>query len=267
MAQTIWDDPTDEQSVLLQAILATRDDDGTWPTTSRLAGHLRHELDVRAVLDSFPSAVTGSGTRYRAVWHGEADEVGLTLAAGLLTVDYEIAPYLAMIRTCANRVAAAGPVTIASTRFHRQFGEDNAFHVRTFPNVLAREPLGTAADISADGDDWTITFPAEFAAYKGVRHLRDYIHKTVDTPTEPEPRKEYVDPALLQALAETEHPARDRLLAVLRELNSNYEARNPYATLLLHRAVTAGNTEVVDMADVPPPGSLDPLLRSLVERS
>ncbi|MFI7680761.1 hypothetical protein [Actinophytocola sp. NPDC049390] len=270
MAQTIWDDPTDEQSVLLQAILTIRGDDGSWATTAQLADHLRHELDVPTVLDSFPAAETGSGTRYRAVWRnadGEDDEVGLTLAAGLLTVDYEIAPYLAMIRTCASRVATAGPVTISSTRFHRQFGEDNAFHVRTFPAVLRREPLGAAADVRTDGDDWTITFPADFAVYQGVRHLRDYIDKTVPAPTEPETHEEYVDPALLRALTETEHPARDRLLAVLRELNHNYEAANPYATLLLHRAVTTGNTEVVDMSDVPPPGSLDALIRALVERS
>ena len=267
MAQTIWDDPTDEQSVLLQAILATRGDDGSWPTVPQLADHLRHELDVRTVLGSFPAAETSTGTRYRAVWHSADDEVGLTLAAGLLTVDHEIAPYLAIVRTCAARVAKAGPVTITSSRFYRQFGEDHTFHVRTFPAVLRREPLGAAAEIRADGDDWSITFGGEFAAYRSVRHLRDYVRTCLNGPAEPEPRTEYVDPALLQALAETEHPAKDRLLAVLRELNSNYAARNPYATLLLHRAVTAGNTEVVDMADVPPPGSLDALLRSIVERS
>jgi hypothetical protein len=267
VAQTIWDDPTDEQAVLLQAILATRGDDGSWPTVPHLADHLRHELDVHAVLDSFPTAETSTGTRYRAVWHDADDHVGLTLAAGLLTVDYEIAPYLAIVRTCAARVAKAGPVTITSGRFYRQFGEDHTFHVRTFPAVLQREPLGAAADVRAEGDDWSITAGAEFAAYKGVRHLRDYVRTALDRPAEPAPRKEYVDPALLRALAETEHPAKDRLLAVLRELNSNYEARNPYATLLLHRAVTAGNTEVVDMADVPPPGSLDALIQSIVERS
>ncbi len=266
MAQTIWDDPTDEQAVLLQAILATRGEDGSWPTLSRLADHLQHDLDVPAVLDSFPTAETTSGTAYRAVWQSEG-EVGLTLAAGLLTVDYEIAPYLAIVRTCAARVAKAGPVTITSGRFYRQFGEDHTFHVRTFPSVLQREPLGTHADIRVDGDDWSITVGGEFAAYKGVRHLRDYVQTSLDGPAEPAPRTHYVDPALVRSLAETEHPARDRLLAVLRELNSNYEARNPYATLLLHRAVTAGNIEVVDMADVPPPGSLDALVRSIVERS
>ncbi|GAB1515826.1 RNA-binding protein [Actinophytocola sp. KF-1] len=266
MAQTIWDDPTDEQSVLLQAILATRGDDGSWPALSRLAEHVRHRFDVRAVLDSFPAAETGSGIPYRAVWESE-DEVGLTLAAGLLTVDYEIAPYLAIVRTCAARVAKAGPVTVTSGRFYRQFGEDHTFHVRTFPSVLQREPLGATAEIRADGDDWSITFGEEFAAFRSVRHLRDYVRTSLGKPAAPETRAEYVDPALLRALAATDHPARDRLLAVLRELNSNYAARNPYATLLLHRAVTAGNTEVVDMADVPPPGSLDALIRAIVDRS
>jgi hypothetical protein len=291
VAQTIWDDPTDEQSVLLQAILATRAADGSWPTTAQLADHVGLGFDVQAVLNSFPAAETPTGTRYGAVWldeaasgdgdtgeaggrgsgvrggDGEVGSVGLTLAAGLLTVDYEIAPYLAIIRTCAARVAKAGPVTITSGRFYRQFGEDHTFHVRAFPAVLRREPVGATATIRVDGDDWSITFGEEFAAYKSVRHLRDYVHKTLDRPAEPQRRTEYVDPALLRALAETEHPARDRLLALLRELNSNYEAGNPYATLLLHRAVTTGNTEVVDMADVPPAGSLDALVRTLLERS
>lgn len=257
MAQTIWDDPTREQTALLGAILAARDEDGAWPTVGQLPP------GAGAVLDSFPAATTEKGTRYRAVWLTD-DHVGLTLAAGLLTLDYEIAPYLAMIRTCANRVANTGPVTMSSARFHRQFGADHAFHVRTFPAVLRREPL--TADIRTDGDDWAITFDEEFAAYAGVRHLKDYVHKTVDPPAEPAPPKEYVAPALLRALADTQHPAKDRLLAVLTELNSNYEAGNPYATLLLHRAVTTGNTEVLDMTDVPPPGSLDALIRAVVER-
>lgn len=265
MAQTIWDEPTAKQLALLEEVLAARGQDGSWPTVTRLAERTPH--DVRAVLDSFPVAETATGSRYRAVWVGEDDQVGLTLAAGLLTVDHEIAPYLAMIRTCANRVANAGPVTMRSARFHRQFGADHAFHVRTFPAVLRREPLGAAADIRTDGDGWEITFGDGFAPYAGVRHLKDYVHKTVAPPTEPEPRKEYADPALLAELAATQHPAKDRLLAVLKELNSNYEAGNPYATILLHRAVTTGNTEVLDMADVPPPGSLDALIRTLIERS
>jgi hypothetical protein len=260
VAQTIWDEPTAEQSALLGAILAARNEDGAWPAITRLPP------GAQAVLDSFPAAETGDGTRYRAVWVDDG-RVGLTLAAGLLTVDYEIAPYLAMIRTCATRVANAGPVTMKSGRFHRQFGEDHAFHVRTFPAVLQREPLSAAADITTSDDGWSIAFTEEFAAYAGVRHLKDYVHKTVDAPAEPAPHREYVDPALLQALAATQHPAKDRLFAVLSELNSNYEAGNPYATLLLHRAVTTGNTEVLDMADVPPPGSLDAVVRALIERS
>jgi hypothetical protein len=259
VAQTIWDEPTAEQSALLGAILAARDETGSWPTVARLPH------DAQAVLDSFPVAETEEGTRYRAIWVD--DQVGLTLAAGLLTLDYEIAPYLAMIRTCANRVANHGPVTMSSGRFHRQFGADHAFHVRTFPAVLQREPLGRAADITTRDDDWSITFTEEFAVYAGVRHLKDYVHKTVDPPAEQAPPDEYVDPALMRQLAETQHPAKDRLLAVLSELNSNYEAGNPYATLLLHRAVTTGNTEVLDMADVPPPGSLDTLIRALIERT
>ena len=264
MAQTIWDEPTAEQTALLSAILAARGDNGSWPTLAHLTEQGPH--DVRAILESFPVAVTATGVRYRAVWHSDdSDEVGLTLAAGLLTVDYEIAPYLAMIRTCANRVANSGPVTMTSARFHRRLGPDHAFHVRTFPAVLRREPL--SADIRTDGDDWEITFGEEFAAYAGVRHLKDYVHKTVDPPAEPAPPTEYVDRGLLRALAETDHPAKDRLLAVLSELNSNYEAGNPYATLLLHRAVTTGNTEVLDMTDVPPPGSLDAVVRALIDRS
>ena len=258
MAQTIWDEPTADQSALLGAILAARAEDGTWPTVAQLPP------GARPVLDSFPVAETGAGDQYRAVWIDE-DRVGLTLAAGLLTVDYEIAPDLAMIRTCANRVATAGPVTMTSARFHRRLGADHAFHVRTFPAVLQREPL--TADIRTDGDDWEITFGDGFAAYAGVRHLKDYVHKTVDPPAEPATHEEYVDPALLQALAGTHHPAKDRLLAILTELNSNYEAGNPYATLLLHRAVTTGNTEVVDMTDLPPPGSLDAVVRALIDRS
>ncbi len=258
MAQTIWDEPTADQTALLGAILAARDADGAWPMVARLPP------GARDVLESFPVAETPKGSHYRAIWI-DGDQVGLTLAAGLLTVDYEIAPYLAMIRTCANRVATSGPVTMTSARFHRRLGVDHAFHVRTFPAVLQREPL--TADIRTDRDGWEITFGDDFAAYAGVRHLKDYVHKTVDAPAEPAPRKEYVDPALLAALADTQHPAKDRLLAVLKELNSNYEAGNPYATLLLHRAVTTGNTEVLDMADVPPPGSLDALIRALIERS
>jgi hypothetical protein len=207
-----------------------------------------------------------TGERYSAVWRG-GDEIGLTLAAGLLTVDYELAPYLAMVRTCANRVANAGPVTMSSGRFHRQFGADHAFHVRTFPAVLHREPLGAAAGITTDGAAWTIAFGAGFAAYAGVRHLKDYVNKTVGAPAEPAARRDYVDPALLRELAASQHPARHRLLAVLSELNSNHEAGNPYATLLLHRTVTAGNTEVVGMDDVPPAGSLDALIRALIDRS
>ena len=264
MAQTIWDEPTAEQSALLSGILAVRGDDASWPTVAQLTDRLGH--DIQATLTSFPVAITTSGTQYRAVWQSD-DEVGLTLAAGLLTVDYEIAPYLAMLRTCANRVASAGPVTMTSTRFHRQFGADHAFHVRTFPAVLRREPLSAAVDIETDGDDWRITFGEGLAAYKGVRHLKDYVEKTVVKATEPRTHTEYVDPALLSALAETEHPARDRLLALLRELNSNYAAGNPYATLLLHRTVTTGNTEVVDMADLPPAGSLDALVQALIDRS
>lgn len=260
MAQTIWDEPTAEQSALLSGILAARGNDGSWPTLAQLTDRLAH--DVHAVLASFPVAKAG----YRAVWQDD-DEVGLTLAAGLLTVDYEIAPYLAMLRTCANRVASAGPVTMTSTRFHRQFGADHAFHVHTFPAVLRREPLSAAADIKTDGDDWRITFGEEFAAYKGVRHLKDYVHKTVDAPEEPATHTDYVDPSLLQALAETEHPARDRLLAILRELNSNYAAGNPYATLLLHHAVTTGNAETTAMADVPPAGSLDAVVQAIIDRS
>jgi hypothetical protein len=256
VAQTIWDEPTVEQSALLSEILAARGDDGSWPTLAQLTH------DVQTVLASFPVTNTG----YRAVWQN-GDAVGLTLAAGLLTVDYEIAPYLAMLRTCANRVASAGPVTMTSTRFHRQFGADHAFHVRTFPAVLRREPLAAAADIQTDGDDWRITFGEEFAAYKGVRHLKDYVHKTVDSPEEPPTHTDYVDPSLLQALAETEHPARDRLLAILRELNTNYAAGHPYATLLLHHAVTTGNTETTAMADLPPAGSLDALVQAIIDRS
>jgi hypothetical protein len=263
MAQTIWDEPTAEQSALLSGILTARGDDGSWPTLPQLTDRLKQ--DIQTALDSFPAAKTTSGKHYRAVWQAD-DEIGLTLTAGLLTVDYEIAPYLAMLRTCANRVASAGPVTMTSTRFHRQFGDDHAFHVRTFPAVLRREPLGAAADIQADGDDWRITFREELAAYKGVRHLKDYVEKTVVKAEEPRTHTEYVDPTLLTALAETEHPARDRLLALLRELNTNYAAGNPYATLLLHRAVTTGNTEVVDMADLPPAGSLDALVQALIDR-
>lgn len=257
MAQTIWDDPTAEQSALLSGILAVRGEDGSWPTLTQLTD--RTDQDVRATLASFPVAKSG----YRAVWQDD-DTVGLTLAAGLLTVDYEIAPYLAMLRTCANRVASAGPVTMTSTRFHRQFGEDHAFHVRTFPAVLQREPLGADADIHTDGDDWRIAFGAGFAAYKGVRHLKDYVHKTVDAPEEPKTHTDYVDPALLAALAETDHPAKDRLLALLRELNSNYAAGNRYATSLLHHAVTTGNS---DIADPPPAGSLDALVQAIIDRS
>jgi hypothetical protein len=260
VAQTIWDEPTAEQQALLGAILAARGEDGSWPTVAQLSP------GARTILDSFPTAETKDGGQYGAIWT-DGDRVGLTLAAGMLTVDYEIAPYLAMIRTCANRVANAGPVTMKSARFHRQFGADHAFHVRTFPAVLRREPLGAAADIRTDGDGWEITFGDGFAAYAGVRHLKDYVHKTVDAPDEPAPHTEFVDPALLRELADTQHPARDRLLAVLKELNSNYEAGNPYATILLHRAVTTGNTEVLDMTDVPPPGSLDALIRALIDRS
>lgn len=258
MAHTIWDEPTTEQSALVTEILAARTDDGTWPTTAHLT--TRTGQDTRAILDSFPTARTSSGRPYRAIWHD--DRVGLTLAAGLLTVDYEIAPYLAMLRTCANRVAtAAGPVTMTSTRFHRQFGADHAFHVRTFPAVLRREPL--TADIQTDGDDWRITFDESLAAYRGVRHLKDYVHKTVDAPAKEKTHTDYVDPALLQALAESGHPARDRLLALLRELNSNYAAGNPYAARLLHHAVTAGGTE---LPELPPAGSLDALVQALVDR-
>jgi hypothetical protein len=258
VAQTIWDEPTTDQAALLGAILAARTEDGTWPTVTQLPP------GARAVLDSFPAAETVTGREYRAVWLDD-DRVGLTLAAGLLTVDYEIAPYLAMIRTCANRVANSGPVTMTSARFRRRLGADHAFHVRTFPAVLRREPL--TADIRTDGDDWEITFGDGFAAYAGVRHLKDYVRKTVDPPAEPETHREYVDPALTSALAGTQHPAKDRLLAIIAELNSNYEAGNPYATLLLHRAITTGNTEVVDMTDVPPPGSLDAVVRAIVERT
>lgn len=254
MAQTIWDEPTAEQSALLSGILSARGEDGSWPTLAQLPH------DVPAILATFPVTKTG----YRAIWQDD-DRIGLTLAAGLLTVDYEIAPYLAMLRTCANRVANAGPVTMTSTRFHRQFGADHAFHVRTFPAVLQREPL--TADIQTDGDDWRITFDASVTVYKGVRHLKDYVHKTVDAPEEPPTHTDYVDPSLLQALAETEHPARDRLLAILRELNSNYAAGNPYATLLLHHAITTGNTETTAMADVPPAGSLDAVVQAIIDRS
>jgi hypothetical protein len=258
VAQTIWDEPTADQSALLSAILAARSQDGSWPAVARLPS------GARTVLDSFPAAETVAGGEYRAVWLDDG-RVGLTLAAGLLTVDYEIAPYLAMIRTCADRVANSGPVTMTSARFHRRLGADHAFHVRTFPAVLRREPL--AADIRTDGDDWEIAFGDGVAAYAGVRHLKDYVHKTVDPPAAPEPHREYVDPALTRALAGTPHPAKDRLLAIIAELNSNYEAGNPYATLLLHRAVTTGNTETVDMTDVPPPGSLDAVVRAILERS
>lgn len=273
MAQTIWDEPTGEQSLLLRGVLACRGDEDSWPTARRLAEWLRREsrgANLRTIMDSFPVTGTTAGRQYGAIWHGsgEDDEVGLTLAAGLLTLDHEIAPYLAMIRTCANRVANAGPVTMSSGRFHRQFGADHAFHVRTFPAVLQREPLGVAVDVRSDDDGWSITFGDGFAAYAGVRHLKDYVHKTVDAPAGPEPsHTEYVDPALLRELAETRHPARDRLLAVLRELNRNYEAGNPYATLLLHRTVTEGNTDVVDMSDLPPTGSLDALIRAIIDRS
>lgn len=255
MAHTIWDEPTAAQSALLREILAARNDDD-WPTLAQLSDRMGE--DAQPILDSFPTANTVSGTQYRAVWHD--DHVGLTLAAGLLTVDYEIAPYLAMLRTCASR-AAAGPVTMTSTRFHRQFGADHAFHVRTFPAVLRREPL--TADIQTDGDDWRITFDESLAAYKGVRHLKDYVHKTVDAPAQPKTHSDYVDPSLLQALADTDHPANDRLLALLRELNSNHAAGNPYATALLHRAVTTGDTEI---AGPPPAGSLDALVRAIIDR-
>ncbi|MFC4855200.1 hypothetical protein [Actinophytocola glycyrrhizae] len=269
MAQSIWDEPTAGQSLLLCGVLTTRGEDGSWPTTRVLTEWLREEdpaADVQVIVDSFPTTGTNAGTRYRAIWLGEDGEIGLTLAAGLLTIDHEIAPYLAMIRLCANRVRSTGPVTMSSTRFHRQFGADHAHHVRTFPAVLRREPLGAAVDITADGDGWTITAGDGFAAYAGVRNLRDYVHRAVDAPEEPAPRKEYVDPALLRELAATRHPASDRLLTLLTELNSNYEAGNPYATLLLHRAVTTGNTEVADMGNLPPPGSLDALVRALIDR-
>lgn len=141
------------------------------------------------------------------------------------------------------------------------------------PDLLAHEPptYGGGYWAGPDGSDWSRGIRRTILEYERVRDLRSYVERVTELTPEPTPqqglhttagfprhsflltppptaapdsatarRVEYVDESLLKELEEKAGTATlkvDKLLGLIRELNTNFAEEHPYACHALLRAI------------------------------
>ncbi|MFE6460020.1 hypothetical protein ACFVP0_21535 [Streptomyces cinereoruber] len=150
--------------------------------------------------------------------------------------------------------------------------------VAALPDLLAHEPaalIGKGTALTGEGGapdrgPWEWEIARGVLHYRGVKDIHDYLDRTckplkrkaapdprftTDDHTQPAPADAsapYLDDVLLGELESAAQGTKwkvGKLLALCRELNSNFAARNPYACAALIRAVTDHIPPVFERAD------------------
>ncbi|MFC9595777.1 hypothetical protein ACFTUC_39025 [Streptomyces sp. NPDC056944] len=145
--------------------------------------------------------------------------------------------------------------------------------ITALPDLLSYEPAITTGNGTTSADHWKREITRSVAQYRDVDSIDDYLDITcrivednvsqyahltaepfpvaltpyrltgtapaTETPAAPNPAP-YLSDRLLAELEASKHPRyrTDRLLELCHELNTNFEAQNPYACTMLIRAIT-----------------------------
>ncbi|MFC7979072.1 hypothetical protein ACFUT3_28015 [Streptomyces cinereoruber] len=206
---------------------------------------------------------------------GETDTIRLTLAACYQLPEMIGWAGKPFVRTLQHMIKLWGDRPVSPGRLGKAFlsSEDltGELDVRpsfaaAFPDLLSYEPAITTGngDVSIYRGPWQREITRSVLQYRGVQDIHDYLDRTCEIVQAnaarhapltaghfhtPEPaahapadeRAPYLDEALLTELEDAAQGTRwkvHKLLALCRELNSNFAARNPYACAALIRAVT-----------------------------
>ena len=215
------------------------------------------------------------GPSYALTWHDRAflaydSQPGLTMASALhvpaLREIWE-KPFLRFLNLLIDfRLdLAASPQEAREAMICR----DDVLHAMPFvhpvfmvtlPMIMDHEPATWGGSKSAGQDgNWKRGIPREVFKYQGLSTLEEYVHVvehrvlvaqkeylSISEPSESDssvPRmavSSYVEDHLLAELgkkAATTSWRLDRLLGFLQELNSNFEAENPYSCCMLLRSI------------------------------
>lgn len=259
----------EDQTLMLRSIYAGYATNRTWPTWLSVVRRFRQEssVDPASVRDSFPVVGRRKGLEpsYSAIWFdpnhaGEDAEMRLTIAAGIHLDEHRAAEALVRsVQYLAKLVANANPdadrIRITRDSLAREMNLDPNVML-PIPELLHHEPLALVSSYSAPSSgNWEVVLGEVLYEYRLISGLRGYVEKTVelvnksqaDTPVasvmleqQPvAPVADYVDAGLISGLSAVRDCPLDtrKLVALLSELNVNYAAGQPYACLMLIRAI------------------------------
>lgn len=259
--------------------------DGQWPVWQHVEHELdRHELDADKLIRTLPMVGSDApvGPSYGLAWydrfHLDSDSrPALTMAAALhvptLRQVWE-RPFLLLLKMLVEvrmgstvSPQASREITIERDDILRAFPHMNPALVPDLPSILDHEPA-TRGSSHTGGEDgnWKRTLSRELRKYQGVTSLDQYVQRVVGQieeavraymvpaiavpPAAAASSVVYIHEPLIEELEQKRTSTSwhlDKLLGLLRELNDNYEAGNPYACAALLRAV---------LDHVPPPFNL-----------
>ncbi|MEU5348294.1 hypothetical protein AB0H18_47225 [Streptomyces sp. NPDC020766] len=260
--------------MLLTAMAMPYAREGKWPLWGYVQDQLdRHEVNATEVLHSLP--VVGSqgaiGPSYGVAWYRRpymADDArpALTVAAAvhLPELDLLIAqPFLRVLHIMIKKRLDAPLSTQEVTRpeitrsgIRQALPNIGSAFMDRLPDILNYEPF-TMSGMSIEGEEWKRPVPRSVLEYKDVHDLESYVGRTTElvnrsatTPTygsatvvAPQPpiaHGVYVEESLIDELENKIGSTQwnlDKLIRLLRELNSNYGDGHPYACHALLRAI------------------------------
>ncbi|MBP5896408.1 hypothetical protein [Streptomyces scabiei] len=278
---------TPDQYNLLATIARSWLDRGEWPVWGFVQHHFdQRDVDADAVFQSLPrvgpdvpyAAGYGFAVPMRAPIN-PSDQVRLTMASSIILPEMRMMAgdpfvraleYMAAFYLATAIPADGARVGLLRTENFEDLGLKPWF-VKRLPDLLSSEPtISTGGVTFADGT-WERQVNRSVRPYRGVRSIEEYVEKTCEIVAEwaaefvpapaieeeaavavdPEPAS-YVDLALLDDLEQAAATTRwklHKLLALCRELNDNYAARNPYACAALIRAILDHIPRVFGHAD------------------
>ncbi|MFC1408172.1 hypothetical protein ACEZCY_02625 [Streptacidiphilus sp. N1-12] len=198
----------------------------------------------------------------------EEQPIELTVAAALVDSDVDAIlgkPFLLTLKHMIEVYEAAPrqgnqpkKVNLTSEELAKAIPTLKAEFIRRLPEVFNREPILPGSFATLQGGDWTYVITRKVTRFAAVYDIRGYVATTLellqgdDTPTPsaitapPVPAAleaapaPYIDADLITELEKVGAASNwdlKKLLAILRELNSNIADRHPFAAAALIRAV------------------------------
>ncbi|WP_327372267.1 hypothetical protein [Streptomyces sp. NBC_01217] len=264
-----------EQTTLLSTMAQQYLMEDVWPVWSFTVDTLdNYGLDAGTLIRSLPRVGSPGhfGPSYGLTSHNgsyiaDEDRPALTIAACLHLPELEPYvgdPFLRVLHTLIGMQRSASISTQEATRprftladIERELPGLPKRFVARLPGVLALEPAtwgGSSGGAAAEGTWWR-ELRREIRQYKEAKTLHTYVQTTARlitaqaseipgaAPVMPAPATSaapgpYVDEALIAALeAKDTTLQRDKLLALVGELNANHADRHTYACQMLLRAI------------------------------